>query len=203
MCLKARVYVKPAGKLEISEKIELVTLIAVGKAVIQSRLWGEEAKVIEGIALVRVVIQIFRDYVVPLQLEPLAESLSHSDGNTAIKRLAGTVGDKDIAELRAKGPRRDHRRSLRVKQAVGIDIEERRQVHAFGHREIHVSCPAREDFLLVRHVRRIDARIRVVLAEHAHACKAREWIHGRAQGAGRSPRCNGESVWPDRAAAEC
>src|SRR5438445_11350871 len=124
MCLEAVVYVKPAGKLEISEQIELVTLIAVGKAVIQSRLWGEEAKVIEGIALVRVVIQIFREHVVPLQLEPLAEAFPHADREAAIQRLAGTGSDKHIAELRAKGPRRDDRVSLRVKQTVGIDIEE-------------------------------------------------------------------------------
>src|SRR6266404_2129285 len=85
MRLQARVYVEPAGKLEIAEQIEFVTLIAVGKAVIQSRVFGVEATVCEGIPLVRVVIQIFREHVVPLQLEALAKPLSHSYGNTAIK----------------------------------------------------------------------------------------------------------------------
>src|ERR1700704_4789035 len=108
-----------------------MTLVTVRKTVIQSRVFGVEAAVCEGIALVRVVIQILREHVVPLQLEALAKPLSHSDGNTAIKRLASTGGDKHVAELRAKCPPRDDRISLRVKQAVGIDIEERGQVHAF------------------------------------------------------------------------
>ncbi len=76
-------------------------------------------------------------------------------------------------------------------------------MHAFRHGEIYVSCPALEDFLFVCRIGRINPRIRVVLAEHSHACKTRERVYRSAQGARRIAGRSRESVRPNRPTACC
>src|SRR5215468_2070200 len=113
MGLQARIKIEAARQFKVAEEIEFMTFVAVREAIIQRRIGGKQAAIREGVALVGIVVQVFGDNVVPLELEAIAEVLAHADGQAAVERLSRAGSDEDVSEEGAEGALRDDGGTLR------------------------------------------------------------------------------------------
>src|SRR5215475_2128724 len=123
MRLEASIRIESTGKLIVAKQIELVTLIAVGEAIVKPRIREIKPAVGKWIALVRVNVKIFRQHVVPLQLEALAKAFFHSDRESAVERFSRARGHKHVAKLRGKGAFRNDNVALRVIESIVHVVE--------------------------------------------------------------------------------
>src|SRR5262249_51526343 len=137
-------------------QVELVPDVAVRKRVVQLEVVDVKRTIGERIALVRIVILVLGQHVVPLELEPAAQPLPHSDGKAVVQRLAQRARRKNAAELR--------------KEPLPRVIQKPSQVHALRMRKVDIHREAVRDLLLEGNVQGVYARICIVLAEYANAC---------------------------------
>src|SRR5262249_2141559 len=103
--------------------------------------------------------------------EAMAVTLAESRRKAAIQRLGRANRVGNVAEIREDSVRirvanriRAGRRGQSCRAGVGVG--EPGEVHALGHREVQVSREVSDDLLFVADVRRVDAWVRVVAAEH-------------------------------------
>src|SRR5262249_52267464 len=87
-------------KLRVAEEIELVTNVAVRWSVVEAQIVEVERPIGKRVAFVRVVVFIFRQPVVGLELIFLRKTLPHAECAAPIQRVTETVRDEHIAELR-------------------------------------------------------------------------------------------------------
>src|SRR5262249_15736501 len=81
-------------------EIEFVLFVAVGIRVFTCEI--KEVRVTEGerIALVGVVVQVFRVGIVGIEEEAVAHALAHADRKTAIERFCGAYCVRDSPQVR-------------------------------------------------------------------------------------------------------
>ena len=98
--------------------------VAVREGIVQLQVEDIERPIGERIALIGVVVHIFRKHIVPFELISLAESLSHAGGEAVVERLAYRTGHNHIAKAR--------------KQTRRPVIQETSKVDAFRMREVKI-----------------------------------------------------------------
>src|SRR5262249_8203804 len=197
--LQTSIQSEASRNLKKRERIEFVAFIAIGKTIVQRRVGRIESAIRERIAFVGIIVKIFRENIVPFELESLAEALLHSYRETTVERFAVAIRHEDIAQIRAEeAPRRDDLIAFGVEQAADVDIVKGSEVNTLGKGEICINAQIGNDLLFIRYVRRIDSRVFVVFAEYANARKAREGIRSARTRCGR----RGEMAWPGRATAK-
>src|SRR5688572_15818764 len=178
--LDARVGVQAGRQREIAVGVELVPDVTIRGPPVLLEIEEVEAAIGERIPLVRVVVLVFREHVVRLELVTLGEAFADAERKPAIARLAEAVCHHDLAEEWIPGTETVRvtvpgaRAVAAARAGRPVVVEEAGQVASFGPRDVHVSGPLLLQLLLVGRVVGVDARVLVVAVEHPDAAEERE-----------------------------
>ncbi len=153
--LHARAKLEAPGQVEVGIEVETVTNVSVGERVVKLQIVDIEGAVGERVALIGVIVLVFRERVVPLKLEAAAEALSHSDREPSVERFPVGAGNHRLAEERGE-------------EAQPGVVQEPRQVNSFRVGEVEIDRKVFHQLMLKADVGRVDARVGIVATENTY-----------------------------------
>src|SRR5205085_10911770 len=99
MRLDARTELESIRQSHVGKQIEFVPFVAIGERVVFAEIEAVEVAEGEWITFIGVIIQVFREYIVELQLIILAEALLGSHSEAPIERMRGALRIGNCAEI--------------------------------------------------------------------------------------------------------
>src|SRR6266566_2752649 len=166
------------------DEVEFMFFVAVGIGILLRKIINVIVVKAERISFVGIIVQIFRPDVIRIQLEPIVETLAHSNCCAAIERLCGTGRVGNRPQIREWGRARVGWSATEIhigggdqirSGAANVGISKPGQMNSLGDGEVKVAGPARHDLLLVTNVSSINSGVRIVLVKYLHRGKWWRW----------------------------
>src|SRR5258708_29402432 len=142
-CLHAEVSFQAPTHVYKRIEVELMPNVAVRESIVKTQIVDIQGSIREWIALVRVVVPVFREHIVRLKLITLVHALPDSGGKTVIERFTNRAGDKHVAQ--------------RGKQSGARKVKEASQVNALRMSKIEIHGPVSGNLLLEAGIQRVDS----------------------------------------------